>query len=494
MSRRMRKLLALLFLTLPILACAGWAGDLREYVDQALGDRRIEGATVAVHVVDIESGEVLYSRRADAPMIPASNQKIITAAAALSELGPRYEFRTGLYIRGQIDDEGALQGDLLLRGGGDPTPGSVEFREYLEERKGREEDFPTVWRMWAERLAERGLRRVRGEIIVDDRFFDRRHLHPDWPRAQIWRKYCPTVAALVYQDSCVGVSVKPAESVGDPARVILDPPVPGLQIANTCITKPERHVIWFDRDAGSRTIRVGGYVRHESVGYSGRVTVPEPALFAGRAFAHELKQAGLDPEKGVRLVEGERPTENREWRRLFERRVPLTDVLRVMLTGSENLYAEQVVKTMGAVKSGEGSWKAGLARMATVLRGMEVPQDSFHPADGSGMSRRNRLTAKLICRVLSKMVNLGGEDFSGLLAAPGEGTLRRRFRRKPYRTSIRAKTGFLRKVGALSGYARTAGGRRVVFSILINDFTGGSNPDMKQIEDKVVRSIVDHGE
>jgi D-alanyl-D-alanine carboxypeptidase/D-alanyl-D-alanine-endopeptidase (penicillin-binding protein 4) len=491
----MRRRLTLLCLALTVLASVGVAGeDLREHIDQALEDRRMEGDTVAVHVVDIESGEVLHSRRADVPMIPASNQKIITTAAALSELGPLYEFRTRLCIRGQIDDEGVLEGDLLLRGGGDPTPGSVEFREYLEERKEREEDFPTLWRKWAERLAERGLRRVRGEVIVDDRFFDRRHLHPDWPRAQIWRKYCPTVAALVHQDSCVGVSVKPGETVGDPARVILGPPVPGLQIANTCITKPERHAIWFDREAGSPLIRVGGYVRHESVGYSGRVTVPEPALFAGRAFAHQLKRTGIELQTGVRLVEDERPAESGQWRRLFERRVPLTDVLRVMLTGSENLYAEQVVKTIGAVKSGEGSWKAGLARMAGMLRGMGGAQDSFHLADGSGMSRKNRLTAELICRVLSKMADLGEKDFSGLLAAPGEGTLRRRFRTEPYRTSIRAKTGFLRKVGALCGYARTSGGGRVVFSILINDFTGGSNPDMKQIEDAVVRAIIDHAD
>jgi D-alanyl-D-alanine carboxypeptidase/D-alanyl-D-alanine-endopeptidase (penicillin-binding protein 4) len=489
MMRAVRTRIVILHVGLLALLSAGSAGELTTEIGKALEDPRLEGATVGIHVIDVDSGQVLYSRGASRPMIPASNQKIITAVTALAELGPRFKFRTGLWMRGTVDEAGVLEGELLLQGGGDPTLGR-DLSAHQED--GAAEARMSTLQRWADQLAADGLRRVAGDLIVDDRFFDRQHVHPDWPRAQIWREYCAPSAGLVYGESCVTVSVKPGKNVGEPAQVSLMPAVEGLTVANSCITKPERHVIWFDREPGSSVIRVGGYVRHESVGYTGRVTVPEPALFAGRAFRQVLGECGVRIGGSVRLARGDRPDESHDWRRVEERLVPLTDVLSVMLRESQNLYAEQVVKTIGAVRSQEGSWEAGLARMGDVLTGLDATEEGFHLADGSGMSRRNRLTPRLVCRVLSALASLNGRDFSGLLAAPGEGTLRRRFREKPYHQNVRAKTGFLRGVGALSGYVRTTGGRRVIFSILINDFSRGSNPDMKQIEDAAVRAIVDH--
>lgn len=468
----------------------GLGGELDEKIENVLQEKRLEGATVGVSVIKVDSGDVLYSRNADQSMIPASNGKIVTAATALRELGEDYEFKTSLWIDGYIDTGGVLEGGLLLVGKGDPTIGSWDFQEGIEDRSESADMTAKAFEDWAGWLAQHGVRRIRGEILLDASFFDNTPTPPDWPEGQMWRHYCAPVGGLTYQNGCVRVIVKPGAKAGEPANVRLKPPVPGLSVRNSCDTKPQKHLIWFDRDAGSSVIQVGGDVRKDSVGYAGWVTVPDPVTFAGQALAHEVRSAGIQLDGRVRRVVGK--PGGGQWRRLFQRRVPLLDVLRIMMVNSVNPYAEHVVKTMGAEIRGEGSWGAGLKVMTKSMERLGLASEPFRLADGSGMSRRNRVTAQLMSGLLREMANGPKDDvFRRLLAKPGEGTLDRRFRQEPYRSSVWAKTGFLRGVGALSGYARTREGDDVAFSILINDFSRGSNPDMKQIEDRIVRAIVD---
>jgi D-alanyl-D-alanine carboxypeptidase/D-alanyl-D-alanine-endopeptidase (penicillin-binding protein 4) len=166
-----------------------------------------------------------------------------------------------------------------------------------------------------------------------------------------------------------------------------------------------------------------------------------------------------------------------------------------MLQESQNMYAETVVKTIGAEQGGEGSWDAGLRCAAGMLRDLHFKDEEFKLADGGGMSRTNRLPPALLCAVL---MDMNRSQYKGvlaeLLAAPGEeGTLERRFKDPEYARRIRAKTGYLRGVGALSGYVEAKSGLHVTFSILINDFRDPSgNLGMKDVEDRIACAIVDH--
>ncbi len=469
-------------------APAAQQDPLSARINAVLADKRLSRATVGVHVVALGSGRVLYSRKGAGKLIVASNQKIITAATALSELGAEYEFETTLFGRGELlVEQETLDGDLILRGGADPTLGSSLAQEDPFEQFDR----------WARGLAAAGIRRVSGDLAVDDTFLDRQHVHPDWPRRQLWRHYCAPVCGIPFMDNCVTVTVKPGAAVGQPALVLLSPDVPILKVANYCKTASTRHAIWFDREAGSATIKVGGRIRTSSRGYSGRVTVPEPSLFAGEAFAAALLRGGVRLEGSVRLLSTSDLTDRQGWRRLASRRVPITQVLAPMLKHSHNVYAEHVIKTVGAECGGEGSWRAGLRRAEKLLERLHFLPDEFELADGSGLSRKNRMTPAALCAVLADMDRSGlRETFRGLFATSGvDGTLARRLREKPYKNSIHAKTGYLYGVGAMSGYAETPGGLRVAFSILINDFKHKEgNVAMKQIEDRIVRAIVDHAQ
>jgi D-alanyl-D-alanine carboxypeptidase/D-alanyl-D-alanine-endopeptidase (penicillin-binding protein 4) len=234
-------------------------------------------------------------------------------------------------------------------------------------------------------------------------------------------------------------------------------------------------------------------VGSDSDGYSHRVTLRDPALYAVRTLRQALESAGIPVEGAARRL---RPGESYDrGDAVFLRRTSLVPVLRKMVRRSHNHYAEQVWKTVGAETSGVGSWEAGTARAAAMLRRMGFRAAEFSLADGSGLSRENRVSPALLTTLLTRM-RLGehGEVFASLLPAAGmHGTLDDRLDEPPYAGNVRAKTGYLNGVGALSGYATTRGGIEVVFSILVNDRVNPPGTySMRRTVDPICRAIVDN--
>ena len=464
------------------------AGDsedaLKAEIDAALQDRRLNGAAIGVHVVTAGSGRVLYSHNGVSKLIPASNQKLITAAAALDKLGDKYEFKTYLYVSGAFEPKkGAIEGDLILSGGGDPTLGSR-----LAPEKPLEQ-----FDSWVELLKMAGIKRITGTLVVDELFFDRERVHPDWPAEQLDKTYCAPISALSFMDNCVTITVMPGEKAGEATRVSTLPNFPFFQVLNRSQTASKSEGVWFSRKPESLEVEVRGNVKPGGGGESGDVTVPRPELFAGAALADALRRGGIEVNGTVRLATEADLAGKGRWLKLISRRTPVSRVLRVMLKESDNLYAEHVIKTLGAEKAGNGSWQAGLGVAGQMLQRLGFRQEEFDLADGSGMSRGNRISPALLCAVLTKMARSPyATQFRESLPVSGvDGTLAKRLNDPACKNKVFAKTGYLYGVGALSGYADTKSGLRVAFSILINDFKDkGGNASMKDIQDRIVRAIV----
>lgn len=458
--------------------------NLAARIDRILSEPRYRRANVGIHVVALDSGRVIYARNATSKFIPASNEKLITAATALDALGEHYEFRTIVYGTGPLKG-GVLRGDLILRGGGDPTLGGRQ----------EDEDALAVFRRWARVLKAKGLRRVSGDVVADGTFFDRVYRHPSWSEEQAWKWYFPTTSALSVNDNCVVITVKPGPSAGSPAVLSTTPASAPVKLVNTCKTSAKRHSIWFDRKPAEDNITVGGYVRAGSAGYSGQVTVPNPPLYASALLKQALATEGIAVDGRPRLAAARDLAREADATPLCVRRTALTPVLRAMTKQSNNHYAEQVIKTVGAEAGGRGSWAAGLGRGAQMIRGLGFRDAEFSLDDGSGLSRLNRLTPALLTAVLTRMrASEHGATFRSLLAVAGEdGTLEKRLAEAPYRGNVRAKTGYINGAGALSGYATTRSGVEVAFSILVNDSRGTAGGfSMREILDSLCRAIVDH--
>ncbi len=468
-----------------LLACCplAQADQLDSAIEGVLTGARRQ-ARVGVHVVALSTGRVIYRRNSTERMTCASNQKLITAAAALEELGADYEFRTVLLSSGRVE-AGTLRGDLILRGGGDSTLGG----------RHDEQDAMAIFRQWARALRERGIRRIAGDVVGDDRFLDRQWYHPDWDPQQAWKWYYTTTGALSISDNCVMVTVRPGGSPGSQARVSLSPSSAPVGLNIRCATSSKRHSIWFARAPESATITVGGYVAADSDGYSHEVTVPEPTLYAAAAFMQALQEEGITVRGVARAIGTADFGTSRNATPLAVRRTPLLPVLRQMLQRSHNHYAEQVIKTIGAEAAGRGSWEAGTARAATMLRQMGFADREFRLADGSGLSRSNELTPALVASLLLHMRRSRyARIYEALLAVAGEnGTLSNRLTDAPYAGNVRGKTGYLSGVGALSGYATTRSGLEVAFCILVNDSVNPPGTySMRQTVDPICRAIVDH--
>lgn len=444
-------------------------------VRQALAEHEVPGARVGVAVVDLASGREVFARNAGQKFILASNAKLFSTAAALNLLGADYEFETRLMAGGEIAG-GVLRGDLILRGGGDPSIAS-RFQS----------DAPDLPLQWAEKVAKAGIRTVRGDLVADDSFFDREWTAPGWPEDQLTFWYCAPIGALSFQDNCVMMSATGAARNGEPPSVRVEPSFPGIEIANEARTAARGWLAFSTR--GALTFVASGAVR---AGTTQRryVTVGDPGMYLAHAFAHALREAGVEIQGRVRRAS--EAEEGREGRLLARTRSPLLQSCEVANKRSHNFYAEQIFKTLGAETFGKGTFANGARAALRFSRQAGIPAGQVELVDGSGLSRGNAATPAAVAKLLQFMHDSElGEAFRGTLAISGtDGTLRRRMGDANMRGRIVAKTGTLSGVSALSGYAEASDGRKFAFSILCEGFERGHAGRARAMQDAVCRALV----
>ncbi|MHC4955476.1 MAG: D-alanyl-D-alanine carboxypeptidase/D-alanyl-D-alanine endopeptidase [Planctomycetota bacterium] len=440
-------------LTLLLVVLGAVEANLQEALGDSLRRSGINRSGLGV-VVGRAGGPVLLSVNADTPRIPASNQKVLTAAAALRRLGRDFSFRTTFAK--------APDGSLVVVGDGDPNMSGRFF----------DGDPNAVLRALARDLKKDGLTAAPGGIVLDAGRFDDEFVHPDWPVEQRDRWYAAPVAALLYNDSCWDITVRPGARAGAAVTVEVEPSLlrPRIDVACSTVARGARHGVHLlhAEDGG---LRIQGGVVAGSSGEGGHLTVKDPVLFFGRALRAALDAAGIKVEGAVRRGSVAKREE------LLVYKSSLRRTLGVMLGRSQNLYAECIYK-----RTGGGTFEGGAAAVRAVLAEMKIPVGGLVVRDGSGLSRGNRVAPVTLYRVLDGLRD--EPAFVESLASGGEGTLRRRYRDLGKR--IRAKTGTIRGVSSLCGYVEGARGNRYVFVVLAN---GRSVAHARRFQDLVVQTL-----
>jgi D-alanyl-D-alanine carboxypeptidase/D-alanyl-D-alanine-endopeptidase (penicillin-binding protein 4) len=472
-----------LLLLLPSIANPALALD-RGKLEAALRHPNLEGARVGIEIRNLATEETVFSRNAHAPLILASNTKLVTTAAALHHLGEDYAFQTRLYARGEVRD-GMLDGDLLLRGGGDPT---------FSERVYQENPLAPLDTLAAS-AAEAGIRRVKGALLLDDTIFDREFTAPGWPADQLNRTYCAPVSGLSVLENLVWLETRPAASAGSPALLTLFPADAPFTLSGRILTTSNRkdHLIHIGRPRSDGRIDVSGrvYTGNPSSRYA--VAVRFPTRYFGALFMGALKRAGVIVEGEVRCTERAPDYEAPGVTLLEELDSGLVPAIQVTNKDSVNHYAEQIFKLTGWKVAGKGTFAAGETAVRQFFLDRGITEiDPIRMADGSGLSRGNRFSAHTLVALLDAMYDSPFRDayLRSLPIAGVDGTLERRMTEEPYRMRVRAKTGWINAVSALSGYAQSLGGDVYAFSILFNDYKGG-NSTMKGVQDRICRVLVD---
>jgi D-alanyl-D-alanine carboxypeptidase/D-alanyl-D-alanine-endopeptidase (penicillin-binding protein 4) len=438
----------------PLAGSSAGADPLAERLAAVLEDATLRGARVGALVVARDDGRVLFAHEPDLPLVPASNQKLLTALAALAAFGPAHRFETALLADRAPDARGAV-GTLYVRGGGDPALATEDW-----------------WRL-AGALRAAGVRRVAGDLVVDDSLFDAQRWHPLWG-AVTTRGYYGPVGALTANFGAFAVEAAPGATPGGPARVSLDPPIPWLRLeAHATTGDGVAYAIEAARsssDAGE-TVRVTG--RTPAAAPPARLTrsVSDPARYAGELLRWQLAAQGVPVAGAVRR--GVTPAEAAPLLTFPGR--PLAEIVRLLNKSSHNAVAESVVKSLAVRAHGPpGDWPRGVAALDAELRALGLPLEGVQLADGSGLARENRVTARLLVaalRLADRSFGFGPELETSLPIAATDGTLRERGR--AIAGHVRAKTGFLSGVAALSGYASPREGGEAVFALLVNGAPAG---------------------
>ncbi|MCG8405993.1 MAG: D-alanyl-D-alanine carboxypeptidase/D-alanyl-D-alanine-endopeptidase [Phycisphaerales bacterium] len=449
--------------------------SLKSQLDAILPLPKSAKARLGAHIIELDTGSVLYDRDSKRPLIPASNMKLVVMAAAIHQLGPDYKYQTVLAIRDT---------DLIVIGSGDPTFGDERLAE------ARDETITAVFHKWAQILKDAGIRQIPGNILVDDLIFDLKFTHPKWPSDQYQSWYEAPIGGLNFNANCVQTVVIPTQPK-KPAEVHLVPGNSFLKVSNKTTTGKKSTVV-VARPRGSDTLIVRGSVSKK--GKLKEVTVREPGLYFGSVLKTVLATEGI-PVGGkvvrekVRLKNGHLP---KNCHILDVHRTPVGDALARCGKDSLGMMAEGLLKTLGAHQSGLGSWESGRSAIHAFLRTVNVPADQVTVDDGSGLSRYNRLSASAATRILRFMHDGPEQSFelfkSSLAVAGIDGTLKKRLRSKQTKGRIFGKTGYINGVWSLSGYVHTHSDHWLAFALYYNA-TGKTSTPKPRI-DRACRLLV----
>ena len=439
-------------------------------VKEFVGAEIVEHGDLSFHVVDLKTGKVIADHRGKNALVPASVMKIVTSGAALEVMGRDKTLETKLIYEGKIDKNGVLKGNLYIQGGGDPTLGSDGIAVAPE----------TFLADWIKEMKKAGINFVNGDIIVLDDLFGYEGIPGKWLWEDMGTDYAPGTYGISIFDNLY--------------TLYLSSGVPGTTPKITG-TKPQMKDLIFDNHAvvspdGKRDIYVSGVPFENKRGFYGIVPenraeitiksdIPDPGFFLGQYFADYMKKNGIkfDGKVTTARLTAKRPKNGVVL--AVTKSVPVPEIIRVLLTRSDNHYAEHLFQLLEKI---EGInvvefWKE---------KGMDV--DSLTMKDGSGLSRGDTLSAKLLTDILVYMDGKKEFKFEELLPIAGQdGTVAKFLKETPLSGNARVKSGSMSGIQSYAGYLEK-NGKRYAFAIIVNHWNG-DRADLRNEMEKLLNGL-----
>ncbi|MEH0154579.1 D-alanyl-D-alanine carboxypeptidase/D-alanyl-D-alanine-endopeptidase [Limibacter armeniacum] len=442
--------------------------DLRKMVEQLHKNRDMASASLGICVTDVETGEVLLGYGQEQSLAPASVMKLVTTASALIVLGEDYRFETVIEYDGNISMDGVLDGNLYIRGGGDPTFDISQLQEFV--------------------AGELGIKEIKGGIVADATLFDYQLAPSKWNWEDLGNYYGAGASGLSFCRNTYVLRFK--STAPDSLTTILgvEPEIPDLKFFNEVKGGP--------KGSGDNAYIFGGpysydrYVRGTITPYRNEFTIkgsaPDPAYWAAWTLDKLLREKGVaisNQPTTLRLT----PTANRMLKRTLLksfRSEPLHEIVKETNEKSVNLFAEAMLKMMGAKVKGEGSTEAGIEVVEELWEERGLDLNGFFMEDGSGLSRFNAITAEQMVNLLVKMQRTKEKDafFSSLAIAGKTGTFKYLCRGEAAAERVFGKSGTIKRVKCYSGYIKTYSGRLLAFSMLVNNYEMKTRPMVQSLE------------
>src|SRR5574338_18941 len=440
--------------------------ELNKELDDIFNDNSFRNANWGVVIQSLKSGEYFYKRNEDKFFVPASNLKLFTTAAGLLLLGGDYRFSTNIYLNG-YQSGSTIYGDLVIQGRGDPTISGIFYNN----------DINYAYDTWIDSLIDMGVSNIKGNIVGDDNLFDDTGLGNGWAWDYETDWYAAQSSAISFNDNCVDISIH-YEPKYDSVIVTSKPSLRSIVILNN--VKPaagtERTNIEVVRERGTNVITVSGKFRKDADSLITYATVQNPTQFAMIVLKNRLEKRGIRVNGyAIDIDDYERVINYKDLELLFTNySEKLSEIIKVINKGSQNFFAEQLLKTIGLEKIGFGSVANGVTAIKEQFADIGLNPENIIMVDGSGLSHLNMVTPRQVVELLKYMYSnkkVFTDFYNSLPIAGVDGTLGKRMKNTSAENVVRAKTGFISYVRSLSGYALTADNEPIAFSMIANNFS-----------------------
>lgn len=454
--------LLLSLLAWTFLPAAGQAtADLEKLVIQTHREAGMRHGMLSVCVYNATTGKQLYSHNSDISVTPASVQKLLTTGVGFARLGSDFRFNTKLAVRGTIDREGVLHGNIYITGGGDPLLGSYRYRQTTPD---------SLFEGWTKALKKKGIKRVDGRVCYNVTIFDEQPLHDSWQWGDVGNYYAAGVSGMNFHENMYFVYFNAGKKLGYPATVTRTVPknidIHGSSEVTTAGENTGDQVIVY----GSPTNKERLYRGTVPLGHNDfavRAAMPNPAKTCADLFSSYLRTHGIGVSSNSMQVYSEpdslRPV-------LDYRSTSYYTIAQYTNLTSNNIYAESIFKYLGYVQSGTGSFANGTKAVENYLREKGINASGVQVVDGSGLSRMNKVTTDFMCRYLMTLSKERFYDeFLQSIAKAGEnGTAKNLLPNLPAGITVHVKTGTMDGVKSYAGYVITPHGQTLTFAIVSN--------------------------
>ncbi len=429
-----------------------------------------------VQVIRVKDGVEIFSLNKNKRFRPASNMKVVIAAAALKTLNAEYRFETNLFTDGKIKN-GIVNGNLVIVGSGDPTFKGSEL---------------SAWRASIQKL---GITKINGDIIGIDSIFDDEKTGLMWSWDDLSNCYSAQISGLQINSNCAGIIIRPGKD-GEQAVVQKVPNTTYISIVNQTVTGYSPTRLEFKREEGTNRIYIRGIINKNASAIEKWVSVNNPTLYFAQLLYEELSKYGIQ-------VTG-KPLDSRDTGYILKRSTayqiaqrkspPLKSIINDFLKYSINLYGESILKSLGFIYFNAGSTYNGRLAVNLIMKKYELPEEVLFIADGSGLSMLNMISPEYMSKLLYAISkSYYYKAFFDALSTSGmDGTLRRRLSSEDLKGNVHAKTGYIKNVRSLSGYIDTVGKERLVFSIFANNYNNRLD-NAEYIIDKTCRILRAYG-
>lgn len=444
-----------------------------------LGSEPASKGEWGLSIADAETGELLFEQNAAKYFVPASNMKLFTTALALAKLGPEFRFHTTLESAGVVDASGELSADLVLVGRGDPNLSNRKLPFNLKE----EFDGPPekILADLADQLVAKGVKSISGDIVGDDSYFPRERYPNGWEIDDMVWEYGAAISALVVNDNTATVTLTPGAAAGDAVQAEVVPRTPDFIVDNRVVTSAAnvKADLTLTREPGAHLVVVSGILPQKSAPRKLVMAIEEPALNAATLLKALLEERGVRVSGGLRARHEEVAEPPRVAPTVLAEHVslPLRDTVKLVNKISQNLHTEVLLRA--AMRQTAATWNSPDELMkfaADFYAGIGIAPEDVIQTDGSGLSRHDMVTPRAVIALLRYAQSQPWFEsyYASLPVAGIDGTLGERMKNTPAAGRVHAKTGSVEHVRSMSGFAETAGGRRLAFSFLSNN-QGGKN-------------------